>query len=136
MNDCIFCKILAKEMPAHVVYEDEHVLAFLDIFGATDGHVLVIHKRHEDKITGYDTSELGVLFSGVAKVSGAVERAFGTTILTIGINHGEPEGVHHAHIHVMPRFSGDGGGIIQTLPGKKLQEKNFGKIAQMITSKL
>ena len=136
MNDCIFCKILAKEMPAHVVYEDEHVLAFLDIFGATDGHVLVIHKRHEDKITGYDTSELGVLFSGVAKVSVAVERAFGTTILTIGINHGEPEGVHHAHIHVMPRFSGDGGGIIQTLPGKKLQEKNFGKIAQMITSKL
>ena len=136
MNDCIFCKILAKEMPAHVVYEDEHVLAFLDIFGASDGHVLVIHKRHEDKITGYDTSELGVLFSGVAKVSVAVERAFGTTILTIGINHGEPEGVHHAHIHVMPRFSGDGGGIIQTLPGKKLQEKNFGKIAQMITSKL
>lgn len=136
MNDCIFCKILAKEMPAHVIYEDEHVLAFLDIFGATDGHVLVIHKRHEDKITGYDTSELGVLFSAVAKVSGAVERAFGTTILTIGINHGEPEGVHHAHIHVMPRFSGDGGGIIQSLPGKKLQEKNFGKIAQMITSKL
>ncbi len=136
MNDCIFCKILAHEVPSYPVYEDSDILAFLDIFGATDGHVLVIHKRHEEKITGYTKAELGGLFGAVAAVSGALERAFETTILSIGINHGEPEGVPHLHVHIMPRFRGDGGGIIQTLPGKKLQEKDFGKIASMITSKL
>lgn len=134
--DCIFCKIVAGEMPSYTVYEDAETKAFLDIFGATDGHTMVVHKRHEDKITGYTAPELGSLFSAVAKVSGAVERAFDTSILSIGINHGEPEGVHHAHVHIMPRFRGDGGGIIQTLPGKKLQNKDFGKIATMITSKL
>lgn len=136
MNDCIFCKILAHEVPSYVIYENDHILAFLDIFGATDGHVLVIHKRHEEKIFGYSAAELGELFGAVSRVSEALERAFETTILSIGINHGEPDGVPHAHVHIMPRFRGDGGGIIQSLPGKKLQNKDFGKVASMISSKL
>ena len=136
MIDCIFCKILNKEVPSYPVFENEHVLAFLDIFGATDGHVLVIHKRHEEKITGYTDGELGMVFGAVARVSAAVEKAFETTILSIGINHGEPEGVPHLHVHVMPRFQGDGGGIIQTLPGKKLENKDFGEVAKKIIGNL
>lgn len=123
-------------MPAHTVYQDADTKAFLDIFGATDGHVLVIHKRHEDKITGYTPVELQALFTTVQKVSEAEERAFNTKILSIGINHGEPEGVHHAHVHVMPRFEGDGGGIIQTLPGKKLENKDFAEVAKKIIREL
>jgi histidine triad (HIT) family protein len=136
MNDCIFCKILNKEVPSYPVFENEHVLAFLDIFGATNGHVLVIHKRHEEKITRYTETELGAIFGAVAEVSGALERAFETTILSIGINHGEPEGVPHMHVHIMPRFRGDGGGIIQSLPGKKLENKDFGEVAKKIIGNL
>ncbi len=133
--DCIFCKINAGEMPSHTIYEDAATRAFLDIFPATDGHVMVIHKRHEEKITGYGKEELAAVFATVAKVAKSLEEEFKTTILSIGINHGEPEGVHHMHVHLMPRFAGDGGGIIQSLPGKKPQE-DVTVIAKRLKEKL
>lgn len=136
MNDCIFCKIVANEVPSYTVYEDADTRAFLDIFGATDGHTMIVHKRHEEKILGYAPDEIQDIFMTVQKVSAAIEKAFDTKILSIGINHGEPEGVRHLHVHIMPRFSGDGGGIMQSLPGRKLSEKDFGKIVQKITSRL
>lgn len=106
-------------MPSFTVYEDEDTRAFLDLYGTTDGHTLVVHKRHEEKITGYTADELTAVFATVAKVARALEAEFATSILSIGINHGEPAGVHHMHVHLMPRFEGDGGGIMQSLPGKK-----------------
>lgn len=136
MSDCIFCKIVGNEIPSYTVYEDAGTRAFLDIFGATDGHVMVVPKKHGETIHDYTVSELSALWSTVQKVAAAIEKAFDTSILTIGINHGEPQGVKHLHVHIMPRFEGDGGGIIQTLPGKKLVEKDFGKIALKISSKL
>lgn len=84
---------------------------------------MVIHKRHEEKITGYSEDEIRRLFVTVQKVARAVERAYDTKILSIGINHGEPKGVHHAHVHVIPRYVGDGGGIIQSLPRLKPKEE-------------
>lgn len=136
MNTCIFCKIIANEVPSYVVFEDEHTVAFLDIFGVTDGHTMVVHKRHEETIIGYTEKEVADVFITVKKVTTAIEKAFGTKILSIGINHGEPEGVAHMHVHIMPRFEGDGGGIIQLLPNKKLSEKDFGKIVSKIKEKL
>ena len=136
MNDCIFCKIVANTLPSYTVYEDAHTKAFLDIFGATDGHTVVVLKKHGETIHAYNPEELGVLWTSVQKVTSAIEKAFHTNILSIGINHGEPQGVKHLHVHILPRFEGDGGGIMQTLPGKKLVEKDFGKIAKMITSEL
>ena len=134
--DCIFCKIIANEIPSYTVYEDEHTCALLDIFGATDGHTIVVHKRHEETIVGYTEQEVAEVFATVKKVATAIERAFDTKILSIGINHGEPAGVHHMHVHIMPRFEGDGGGIIQQLPKKKLAEKDFGKIVEKIKKNL
>jgi histidine triad (HIT) family protein len=136
MDDCIFCKIIAGTVPSYTVYEDEHTKAFLDIFGATDGHTMVIHKRHGDTIKDYSDVEVGHVFATVKRVSEAVEAAYSTQILSIGINHGEPAGVHHMHVHIMPRFEGDGGGIIQSLPGRKLTQKDFGSVAAKITSQL
>ncbi len=136
MNDCIFCKIIANEIPSYTVYEDADTKAFLDIFGATDGHTMVILKKHGETIHAYDAEELKKLWSTVQKVAAAVERAFDTTILSIGINHGEPAGVKHLHVHIMPRFEGDGGGIMQSLPGKKLTNKDFSGVAEKIKSKL
>lgn len=133
--DCIFCKINAGEMPSHTIYEDAATRAFLDIFPATDGHVMVIHKRHEEKITGYGKEELAAVFATVARVAKGLEEEFKTAILSIGINHGEPEGVHHMHVHLMPRFADDGGGIIQSLPAKKA-EKDVAITAQKLKEKI
>ena len=75
-----------------------------------------------------------MLWAGVQRVASAIEKAFNTSILSIGINHGEPQGVRHLHVHIMPRFEGDGGGIIQSLPGKKLSNKDFTAVARKIQS--
>jgi len=134
MNDCIFCKIVANQIPSYTLYEDARTRSFLDIFGATDGHAMVILKSHGATIHDYTADELGFLWGSVQKVAGAIEKAYGTSILSIGINHGEPEGVKHLHVHIMPRYEGDGGGIMQTLPGKKLENNNFSGVAEKIRS--
>ena len=134
MTRCIFCKIIAKEIPSYIVYEDEYTLAFLDIFGATDGHTMVIPKKHGATIHDFSAEDLRCVFSSVQKVSAGIEKAFTTSILSIGINHGEPAGVKHLHVHIMPRYEGDNGGIMQTLPGKKLTDKDFSSVAGKIRS--
>lgn len=134
MSDCIFCKLVANEIPSYTVYEDEQTRAFLDIYGATDGHTMVVLKKHGETILSYTPQELGDLWTSVQKVAAAIEKAFETSILTIGINHGEPQGVKHLHIHIMPRFEGDEGGIIQSLPGKKLSNNDFTRVAGKIRS--
>lgn len=132
MNDCIFCKIVAGEVPSYTVYEDVDTKAFLDIFGATDGHVMVIPKKHGETILDFSPEEVATVFKSVQKVAAAVEKAYNTKILSIGINHGEPAGVKHLHVHIMPRFEGDKGGIMQSLPGRKLTDKDFSKVAASI----
>ena len=130
--DCIFCKIVANEIPSYTVYEDEHTRAFLDIYGATDGHVMVIPKKHSQTVVDTDESQVQAVFVAVKKVAAAIEKAYKTKILSIGITHGEPAGVKHLHVHIMPRYEGDGGGIIQSLPGSKLTDKNFAAVAQKL----
>jgi len=132
MNDCIFCKIIANEIPSYTVYEDAETKAFLDIFGATDGHTMVIVKKHGETILDYSADEMKSLWISVQKVASAIEKAFDTKILSIGINHGEPQGVKHLHVHILPRFEGDGGGIMQSLSGKKLENKNFQEVVEKI----
>lgn len=134
MNDCIFCKLVANEIPSYTVYEDTHTRAFLDIYGATDGHTMVVLKKHGESILSYTSKELEVLWASVQKVARAIEQAYGTKILSIGINHGEPQGVKHLHIHILPRYDGDGGGIMQSLPGSKLTDKDFISVAKKISS--
>ena len=132
MNECIFCKIVSNETPSYTVYEDADTKAFLDIFGATDGHTMVIVKKHGETILDYSADEIKSLWISVQKVASAIEKAFDTKILSIGINHGEPQGVKHLHVHILPRFEGDGGGIMQSLPGRKLVNQDFGEVAEKI----
>lgn len=132
MQDCIFCKLIDKKIPSYIVYEDSGTVAFLDIFPATDGHIVVIPKRHAETIQSYSKNEIADVFLTVQKISAAVEKVFDTKILSIGINHGEPAGVHHLHVHIIPRYEGDGGGIIQTLAGRKPTEKDLHKTAAKI----
>lgn len=132
MSECIFCKIVSSEIPSYRVYEDDATLAFVDIFGATDGHIMVIPKKHSRTIVDTDTHVIHAVFTTVKRVAAAIEKVYDTTILSIGINHGEPQGVPHLHVHVMPRYEDDGGGIIQSLPGKKMTDKDFSAVAEKI----
>jgi histidine triad (HIT) family protein len=117
MADCIFCKIVAGELKAHVVYEDESVLAFLDIHPASRGHAMVIPKTHAESLDRLDEPQIGRLFLGVKAVMGILEKALKPAGMNVGWNHGWAAGqrVDHLHVHLIPRHAGDGGGGIQSL---------------------
>lgn len=122
MTNCIFCKIAANEVPSYTVFENQMTLAFLDIMPSAPGHIMVVHKRHGDKIFDYTKKELGDVMQTVSLVAGGIEKTFQTSILSIGINHGEPSGVPHLHVHVIPRHADDKGGVMQSLVKIPLNE--------------
>lgn len=104
----IFAKILRGELPCHKVYEDEHVLAFMDIMPRGDGHTLVISKTPARNILDIPASALDGLFRGVQTVARAAKTAFNADGLTIQ-QFSEPAGgqvVFHIHVHVIPRWDG------------------------------
>ncbi|RPI04117.1 MAG: HIT family protein, partial [Zetaproteobacteria bacterium] len=111
MADCVFCRIIAGETKAHVVYEDESVLAFLDIHPASRGHAVVIPKVHAESLARLDERHIAPLFSGVKTVMGLLEKALKPAGMNVGWNHGWAAGqrVAHLHVHIIPRHPGDGG---------------------------
>ena len=115
--DCLFCKIIAKEIPAQIIYEDEHALGFLDIAPHAPGHTLVIPKNHAPSIVQMHPNDVGPLFVAVKKIAALLEQKLTPEGITIGINQGRASGqeVDHLHVHVMPRWSNDGGGSIQSI---------------------
>ncbi|MBU6500679.1 MAG: HIT family protein [Patescibacteria group bacterium] len=128
MEDCLFCKIAAKQIPADVVYEDENTLAFLDVNPRAPGHTIIIPKSHRETILDLPEKETSSLFSAVKIVADAVSGALHADGLNIGINH-KPAGgqvVNHLHVHILPRFIGDGGtsvqGIVNNPPKDSLKE--------------
>lgn len=110
MNDCIFCKIAAQEIPSEKVYENERFFAFLDIKPINPGHTLVIPKNHSRNLLEADEATLHELMPFVAKLARAVKIASGADGINIGINTEPAAGqvVFHTHIHIIPRFSDDG----------------------------
>ena len=110
MRDCIFCKIVAGEIPADKVYEDEHYLAFLDIAPISLGHTLVIPKDHHPTLLDTPDEILKGCIVVVKKVGSAVIKAVNASAFSLGVGNGKEAGqeVFHLHFHVIPRFSGDG----------------------------
>jgi histidine triad (HIT) family protein len=110
MSDCIFCKIIANEIPATTVYEDEEVLVFMDIGPIIKGHTLVIPKKHYDPVTDTPDDVLDKLHRVAKKIAGAQMNGLGADGVNIMQNNGKAAGqvVPHLHIHVIPRFCDDG----------------------------
>lgn len=108
--DCIFCKIVAGDMPATVVYEDEHTLAFLDIAPLVSGHTLVIPKQHVDPITMASPAILSACIHTAQVVAKAQEEALHANGINLHQANGRAAGqmVPHLHFHVIPRFDDDG----------------------------
>lgn len=115
--NCVFCKILAGSIPAHEVYSDDQVFAFLDIQPLADGHAMVIPRGHWRLIEDMPAAEAAHLFQAVQRVSAAVREATGALSTTVGINNGPEAGqvVPHVHAHIVPRHSGDGGGSVHSI---------------------
>jgi len=106
MQTCIFCKIIAGEIPGNVVYEDEHVIAFLDISQTTDGHTLIIPKIHRVDIFEMEAQVMEQVFSVVPVIARALKKTFGCSGINVVNNNGESAGqtVFHYHVHLIPRY--------------------------------
>lgn len=109
-TNCLFCKIISGEIPSTRVYEDEQVLAFLDINPVNIGHTLVIPKQHFIHL--YETPDeiLGRMISTAKKIGIALKNALSADGINLEMNNDPVAGqvIFHAHIHIVPRFSGDG----------------------------
>ncbi|UQF19617.1 HIT family protein [Vagococcus lutrae] len=140
MENCIFCKIINKEIPSYPVYEDDVVYAFLDITQTTKGHTLVIPKQHVTDIFEYDETLAGELFSRIPKIARAIEQAFPECQgLNIVNNNRELayQSVFHSHIHLIPRYSKeDDFGLTFNDNSQKYSTEDMTSIAQAIQEKV
>jgi len=122
MENCVFCKIVRGEIPNYTVYEDEFVLAFLDINPCTKGHTVVVLKNHKETLEEYEEKDLTTLFPVIQKVVKKLGEKLGVKDYTIGMNNGSLAGqlVPHMHIHIIPRYEGDRGGNIHSIVKQEL----------------
>lgn len=112
--DCIFCEIIGRAAPASIVYEDEATLAFLDIRPMTPGHTLVISKSHAAYLEELPEGTAGPLLETASKVAAALRRSgLRCEAVNLWLADGKEAGqeVLHVHLHVIPRFRGDGFGL-------------------------
>ena len=119
--DCIFCSIVAGDIPAQTVYETDSVLAFLDANPLARGHTLVIPKSHARHVGDLDADLASDLFDAVATLTPRIEAAVDADGANVGVNDGEAAGqdVLHLHVHLVPRFDGDGGRDVTAVAGER-----------------
>lgn len=120
-DDCIFCRIVAGEIPSRTVYETENVLAFLDATPLAPGHTLVIPKAHYERLNetpeGIASEVLGALYDLTPMVETAVEASASNVAFNNGAAAGQE--IPHLHGHIIPRFSDDGGNPIHAIVGSR-----------------
>jgi histidine triad (HIT) family protein len=110
MENCIFCKIIAGEIPSAKVYEDELVYAFLDISPINKGHVLVIPKEHHESVAAVDEATAGRMMKIGSRIGIALKRELEADAYNLHLADGTAAGqvVMHAHLHIVPRWIEDG----------------------------
>lgn len=113
MDTCVFCKIVQKEAPVSPIFEDNRVLAFLDIMPVTEGHTLLIPKVHAPNISDLDSSTIPSLFGVAQEITGVLYKAIECDGVNWFLADGEDAGqeVFHFHLHLIPRYKDDGFGL-------------------------
>lgn len=114
MSDSVFTRIIRREIPAAIVYEDEHVIAFMDAGQVNPGHVLVATRRQVETFVELEEAEAAHLFAVAHRVARAVQAAFAPEGMTL-LQTNRPAGwqtVPHVHVHVLPRHAGDGAELV------------------------
>ena len=119
--DCIFCKIVTKEIPTKILYEDDDTVSFLDAFPVAKGHTLVIPKTHHAKIQDLPFDINQKLFDTVHKMALKVDSLQGSTL--IAIHNGKESGqeIPHVHVHLIPRSNDDSAGPVHSMFKDKVE---------------
>ena len=109
MSDCLFCKIIAGEIPSHKVYEDDQVLAFLDIGPVSRGHTLFIPKMHATDLVSGSPEDAATLIRAAHNAIPIFLKRLGAIAHNLALNSGAEAGqiVFHTHLHFMPRYAGE-----------------------------
>jgi len=136
VDDCLFCKMVAGQIPVTKIYEDEFVLVFLDIGPISDGHTLVIPKQHFERLHECPSELLGQVASRLGKIAKAVAVGMNSQGYNVLCNNGRPAGQHveHLHFHIIPRNAGDG--LLDRWPSYKYSQGKIEKIAAKICKNL
>jgi len=128
--DCIFCKIIKKEIPAKIIAETEKSLAFMDAFPLTKGHSLVIPKTHYEKVQDISSEDNADLFETVRRTIGKVDKITNATL--VAIHNGKESGqeIPHVHIHLIPRSPQDSAGPVHGMfhKAEKLSESEINEL--------
>ena len=119
--DCIFCKIISKEIPAKILYEDDDSISFLDAFPVAKGHTLVVPKKHFAKIQDMPPDLNQKLFDSVHKMINKVDALEGSTL--VAVHNGKESGqeVPHVHVHLIPRSVTDSAGPVHSMFKNKIE---------------
>ena len=135
-DDCLFCKMVAGQIPVAKIYEDEVVLSFLDIGPISDGHTLVIPKRHFEKLHECPAGLLGEVFSRIGRIAGAVAEAVNCDGYNLLCNNGRAAGqiIEHLHFHIIPRKTGDR--LFSRWPSYEYEDGKIEEIAGAIRENL
>ncbi len=135
-DDCIFCKMVRGEIAVAKIYEDETVLAFLDIGPVSDGHTLLISRQHFEKLHDCPSELLGRICSRLGRIAKAVRAAMDCEGYNILCNNGRAAGqiIEHLHFHIIPRNSADG--LFDRWPAYKYQKGKMEAIAARIRENL
>ena len=127
--DCLFCKIINKEIPNYTVYEDENILAFLDIHPCSKGHTVLVPKKHFTDLSEMSVADWQEVSMGLAGAFSKVQSVLNPDGINLGINNGKAAGqaVGHAHWHLIPRWHGDGGGSMHSI----VRSGNIGSVQEV-----
>jgi histidine triad (HIT) family protein len=136
MDDCVFCAMVAGKIPVAKVYEDQAVLAFLDIGPLSDGHTLVIPKEHCARMHECKPELLGEVGSRLGRIAGAVAAAMKADGYNVLCNNGRAASqvVDHLHFHIIPRRAGDG--VFTEWPARKYEKGRIEELALRIRAQL
>lgn len=129
--DCVFCKIINHKIPAHFVYENDKVVAFLDIAPINPGHTLVVPKIHCENILDAPEDVLAELIFATQRISQAILKGLGYHGFNLGVNNGRVAGqvIPHLHFHIIPRKIGDG---LKMWPQRKYSHGEAEVVAEKI----
>jgi len=136
MDGCVFCKVVAGEIPAAKLYEDDVVVAFLDIGPISDGHTLVVPKKHCTTVHECDAEVLSAVAARLGKIAGAVVEAMDADGYNVLANNGSAAGqvVEHLHFHIIPRKTGDR--VLTQWPSYKYPKGRMDEVAAKIRANL
>lgn len=133
--DCVFCKIVAGEIPALKIYENHHAIAFLDINPVNPGHTLIVPKEHHETFLHTPPEVLHDIMDAALRIAPVVVATVGADGFNLDLNNGEAAGqvIFHTHFHLMPRFANDG---LRPWPHKSYGPGEAEKLAEEIKKKL